>query len=128
MTPVVIDASALAAIIFGEPDGAAMAGKLDGATLYAPTLLQFELANTAWKKMVRHPARAAAIVQALDAALSEECGINWREVSAADVALVAHAVGCTAYDASYIWLAGMLEAELVTLDGSLVKLSAPVTT
>lgn len=33
-----------------------------------------------------------------------------------DVALVAHAAGVTAYDASYLWLAGSLGADLVTLD------------
>ncbi|MGA8757178.1 MAG: hypothetical protein WB611_12790 [Stellaceae bacterium] len=33
------DASALAALLFGEPDGEAIAGRLDNARLVAPALL-----------------------------------------------------------------------------------------
>jgi predicted nucleic acid-binding protein len=42
--------------------------------------------------------------------------VTWRDVDAPDVALVAYASGLTAYDASYLWLAGLLGADLVTLD------------
>jgi uncharacterized protein with PIN domain len=41
----VVDASALAALLFGEPEGEAVAAQLDGARLVAPCLLGFELAN-----------------------------------------------------------------------------------
>ena len=36
-----------------------------------------------------------------------------------DVVLIAQATGLTAYDASYVWLAGSLGADLVTLDKQL---------
>ena len=48
MTPVVIDASALAAVVFHEPGGDRVAARLEGARVYAPALLKFELANVAW--------------------------------------------------------------------------------
>lgn len=124
MTRVVVDASALAAIAFGEPAGRTMARELDGAAVFAPTLLQYELANIAWKKARRDPRQAPAILSALDAALADESGIIWRDVEAADIVLVALAVGCTAYDAAYLWLAGSLGADLVTLDVRLSRASA----
>ena len=46
----------------------------------------------------------------------------------ADVTLVAQALGVTAYDASYLWLAGYLGADLVTLDKRLERLSAAMAT
>jgi predicted nucleic acid-binding protein len=53
MTRVVVDASAYAAIVFGEPEAAPVAQVLDGATVFAPPLLKFELASAALKKMRR---------------------------------------------------------------------------
>jgi len=41
----VVDASALAALLFGEPEAEAVAGQLSNARLVAPGLLAFELAN-----------------------------------------------------------------------------------
>ena len=52
-------------------------------------------------------------------ALAARRGIVWHDVDAVDVALLAHATGLTVYDASYLWLAGWLEADLITLDREL---------
>jgi hypothetical protein len=41
----VVDASALAALLFGEPEAEDVVRRLDGARLGAPGLLVFELAN-----------------------------------------------------------------------------------
>jgi len=120
---VVVDASALAAIVFQEPGFERVAAELDGATVFAPALLKFELANAAWKKARRHPRDAATCFAALAVALDDRCEIVWRDVSATDVALLAQATGMTAYDATYLWLAGTLGADLVTLD---TRLSAAV--
>ena len=38
------------------------------------------------------------------------------EVNVTDVVLVAQATGLTPYEASYLWLAGSLGADLLTLD------------
>lgn len=115
MRRVVPDASALSAVIFGEPDAARVEPLLDDAELFAPTLLQFELANVAWKKARRDPASGVAILTALRAAL-DDGGITWVDVNLTDAVLVAQETGLTAYDASYVWLAGALGADLVTLD------------
>ena len=89
--------------------------------MYAPSLLRFELANTAWKKIRRHPADASKIIAALAIALDDRSGLIWRDVDPADTVLLAQATGMTAYDASYLWLAASLGADLVTLDDRLAK-------
>jgi len=128
VTRVVVDASALAALVFHEPAGDAIRRRLDGATVYAPSLLRFELANTAWKKIKRQPADASKILTALGMALDDQSGLIWQEVDAADTVLLAHATGTTAYDASYLWLAASLGADLVTLDDQLATAIDPLAT
>jgi len=123
MNRVVVDTSALAAVAFGEPAGEAVGLRLEGTTLSAPTLLKFEMANTAWKKARRRPEDATAIFKALATALSDRTGIIWHDVDIADVVLIAQTLGITAYDASYLWLAGSLGADLITLDEPLARLS-----
>jgi predicted nucleic acid-binding protein len=121
VTHLVVDASALAALVFQEPKGNAVRKRLDGAAVFAPELLRFELANTAWKKVRRQPADAVKILTALTMALDDRFGLIWRDVDARDVALLAQATGTTAYDASYLWLAASLGADLVTLDDRLAR-------
>ena len=118
MTRVVVDASALAALAFNEPGAEHIARRLEGAHVHAPTLLPYELANVAWKKARSNPSATPAILRAVAEALDEGAGITWCPVPAADAALVALATGLTAYDAAYVWLAGFLGADLVTLDRS----------
>jgi predicted nucleic acid-binding protein len=122
---VVVDASALAAIVFDEPAAGEMADRLEGCRVYAPPLLKYELANVAWKKACRHPGQWAHIARALRAALERESWISWVDVDHADALLVARGTGLTAYDASYLWLAGYLGAELVTLDARLAAAIEP---
>ena len=124
MNRVVVDASAFAAVVFGEPGFEAISRKLDRAEVFAPRLLQYELTNTAWKKARREPAKTAPIFSALAHGLDDRWGIIWCDVNVADVAVLAYATGLNGYDAAYVWLAGSLGADLITLDRELAKLSA----
>ncbi len=124
MTHLVIDASAMAALVFQESEAASVRDRLDGAAVFAPSLLRDELANVAWKKARRQPADAVRILGALSVALDRDWGMTWREVEAADVVMLAVATGLTSYDASYLWLAGTLGADLVTLDARIAEASA----
>ena len=124
MTRVVIDASAMAALVFQEPGAASIRDRLEGASVFAPSLLQYELANVAWKKARRQPDDAVRSLGALSVALDRDWGLTWREVEAADVVMIAVATGLTSYDASYLWLAGALGADLVTLDTKMAEASA----
>ena len=74
MTRVVVDASALAAVIFQEPGFEAVAARLDGNTVVAPPRLKSELANVAVVKARRHPRQAARLFAALDVALDDRAG------------------------------------------------------
>ena len=53
----VVDASALAALLFGEPDADQVVARMGAARLVAPALLDFELANVCLIKLRRHPAQ-----------------------------------------------------------------------
>jgi predicted nucleic acid-binding protein len=119
VTRVVIDASALAALLFQEPGFERLEARLRGSAVHAPGLLKFELTNVALVKARRMPGLAPALFTMLAESLGQRSDIQWHDVDAADVALVAQATGLSAYDASYLWLAGTLGADLVTLDKKL---------
>src|ERR1700744_4835095 len=98
----VVDASALAAVLFGEPEGAGIAATLDNVSLVAPALIGFELGNVCIKKLRRHPEIRDAVLSALD--LYSRMAIVTGEVDFPDVVRLADQTGLTAYDASYLWL------------------------
>jgi predicted nucleic acid-binding protein len=60
----VADASAVAALLYGEPQGEAVAERLEDARLVAPALLGFEVANVCLTKMRQHPRRKEALLAA----------------------------------------------------------------
>ena len=122
MASKVVDASALGALLFGEPEGAAVAGRLREAGLIAPTLLHFEVANVCLKKMRRHPDQRDALVIAFE--MLDRMEVDIVEVNNREVLGLAERLGLTAYDASYLWLARRTGAELVTLDRQLEAAAA----
>lgn len=128
MKRLVVDASALAAVVFQESRQDEVSRQLDGAIVFAPELMKFELASVAWKKARRHPAEAAKILSALALALDRRWNINWQEIDPVDVVFMAHATGLSVYDASYVWLAGSLGADLVTLDAQVAAANKAVAT
>ena len=116
---VVVDASAIGAIMFEEPEGATLAAHLDGQTLLAPTLIDLELSNLAVKKARKSPDQLPPIFLSLQAALA--LPISRIAVPGAEAFALAAETGLTAYDASYLWLARSRDAELVTLDSELAR-------
>jgi predicted nucleic acid-binding protein len=117
----VVDASAMAAVVFKEPEGADVAERLRSHFLVAPRLMAYELANTAVLKIKAHPDSAGWIMKALTRALADDFAITWSDVEYEEVADLAVRTGLTAYDASYLWLARHMHADLVTLDKTLAK-------
>jgi len=113
----VVDASALAALLFAEPEAEAIAGRLEGARLAAPSLMDFELANVCLTKIRRQPSQRDALRAAFR--LAHRLRVETVAVDHAATVDLAEATGLTAYDASYLWLAHALDAELVTLDQKL---------
>jgi predicted nucleic acid-binding protein len=119
MTVHVVDASALGALIFGEPQADAVATRLGSGPLAAPVLIRFELANICLKKIKAHPALEKKLFEAYD--LGTRIAIQLTDVEHYEVIQLARKSGLSAYDASYLWLALKLKAELITLD---IKLKA----
>jgi len=118
----VVDASALAALLFGEPEAEAVAARLEAGRLVAPHLLAFELANVCVMKCRRHADRREAILAAFQ--LRGRLGVEAIAVDHAGVVEIALKTGLTAYDANYLYLARQLGAELVTLDKMLMQAAA----
>jgi predicted nucleic acid-binding protein len=115
----VVDASALAALLFGEPEGEAIVARLEDSRLVAPILLGFELANVCLIKTRRHPVQAQALTAAFK--LRHRLGVEEIAIDHDQVLGLAAQTGLTGYDASYLWLARQLGAELVTLDRQLER-------
>jgi len=110
----VVDASAIGALLFGEPEGPEIAERLEGDRLIAPYLLPFEVASICRKKLQCHAMQRRVILKAL--AMFEDMDIERIEINLPSIVLLAEQTGLTIYDASYLWLARQTGAELVTLD------------
>jgi len=115
----VADASAVAALMFGEPEADAIAEGLGGEDLAAPWLLPFEVANVAAMKLRRRSATRRALEAGLG--MLPRLGIALYPASALDLLAIADRSGLTAHDAAYLALAAALDADLVTLDRKLER-------
>jgi predicted nucleic acid-binding protein len=115
----VVDASALAAIAFNEPGAREALSLLHGANLVAPELLRFEVAHICVKKIRQRPAERELILA--QHASTWDVDIALLSVDQTEIVHIADKLDLPAYDASYLWLAHALGAELVTLDKKLRK-------
>lgn len=122
MAAKVVDASAIAAVVFGEPEGVAVWQRLESSSLWAPPLFPYEVANICWKKVRRFPDQREKLLEAYS--LLGRIEIEEVEVPVSEAFLLADRENLTVYDACYLWLALKLGVELVTLDGDLIKASS----
>ena len=122
MADKVVDASAIAAMLFGEPEAPTVREMMGGAGLLAPALLDFELANVCLRKLRRHPEQGAALARSFG--LRRHLAIRELTVDQSAVVRLASATGLSSYDASYLWLARDLGVELITLDRRLAAVFA----
>ncbi len=111
---VVVDASALAALLFGEPAGPEVADRLEGRVLLAPTLLRYELASVCLKKAREEPEKGTELFRSLT--FLSRLGVREVQIPTDGLADLARETGLTAYDAAYLWLARELDVEFVSLD------------
>lgn len=118
----IVDASAVAALLFGEPEAEVVAERLGEARLVAPALLGYELANICLIKSRRHPEQQPALTAAFR--LRELLAVEEVAVDHDGALHLAATTGLTAYDASYLWLTRPLGADLVTLDQQLARADA----
>ena len=115
----VVDASAMGALLFGEPRAEEVAEALEDARLAAPSLLRFEMASVCLKKILAHPELEARLMSVFD--LFARFAIDTVQVDHPATVALAMDTGLTTYDASYLWLAKELKGELITLDERLAN-------
>ena len=119
MTDKVIDASAVVALLFNELTREEIVPRLREATLRAPSLIGFEVANACLKKIRAAPAERAALIEAFS--LLDALSVSLETVNLDGAILLAERMKVSLYNASYLWLAHALGAELVTLDDQLAR-------
>lgn len=115
----VVDASAVAALIFGEPSGEAVKQAIAGAALMAPALLPIEICSVFLAKLKKEPSQRLGLVEGLGR--YSDLDVQLHNIDPTALAVTAREYGLSAYDGSYLLLAKSLELELVTLDKQLAR-------
>jgi predicted nucleic acid-binding protein len=116
--PLVVDCSVLVAVLFEEETGAEARRILAGKTLHAPVLIGSEVANVAVKKK-RRGAPQGLIDDALSDYAQQVIELHRTDVQAQYSLAIRYQL--SAYDAAYLWLAGVLQAPLATFDAKLAE-------
>lgn len=118
MSVIVVDASAVAAVLFDEPEAEALLASV-GDSLVAPTLLIYELASVCTTKLARRQAEASTLLTRYR--LFSDLDIDLVETDWQALPQLAVEWALSAYDAAYLQLALARGARLVTLDARLAK-------
>ncbi len=115
----VVDASALGALVFAEPEAEDVMNELSDTMLIAPSLIHYELASICLKKIHNHPSKTSELITAFR--MAGRLAIETVAVRHVEVIELAERTKLTTYDASYLWLAQKTDAKVVTLDKRLKK-------
>ncbi len=113
----VVDASAIGALLFGEPEASFISAALKNTKMVSPSLISLEVTNICLKKIRRHFPQQDLIRNAFR--LFFHMDIEKLDVDCSSVLFLAEQTGLTGYDASYLWVAQKLGADLLTLDKTL---------
>ena len=116
MSVTVVDASAIAAVLFDEPEAAPVVASV-GSPLIAPGLLRYEMASICATKLGSEPRLAKLTLQRYR--LFNGLDIEFIEPDWDALPLLARQWELSAYDAAYLQLALKRKAPLVTLDARL---------
>ncbi|MCB8918108.1 MAG: type II toxin-antitoxin system VapC family toxin [Ardenticatenaceae bacterium] len=128
MNHVVIDASALIAVIANEPVKHQLAQVTQDAVLIAPHSVHWEIGNAFSAMLKRQRATLAQVVQAV--AVYQTIPIRFVEIELAEALQLAHELNLYAYDAYLLRCAIKYSAPLLSLDRGLIHaaqaLNAPI--
>ncbi|MBI3041978.1 MAG: type II toxin-antitoxin system VapC family toxin [Betaproteobacteria bacterium] len=116
MSVTVVDASAIAAVLFDEPEAAPVVASV-GSPLIAPGLLRYEMASICATQLGSEPRLAKLTLQRYR--LFNGLDIEFIEPDWDALPLLARQWELSAYDAAYLQLALKRKAPLVTLDARL---------
>ena len=118
MSATVVDASAIAAVLFDEPEAAPVMASA-GSTLLAPGLLRYEMASICAAKLQREPKLARMTLQRYR--LFNGLAIEFLDPDWGALPLLARQWELSAYDAAYLQLALKRKVPLLTLDARLAQ-------
>ena len=113
----VVDASAMGAMFFQEPEAEFVERRLSNCKWIVPVLLEYEMGSIFLKKLKRYPKLRAQLESCYQ--IFCESAIERVEVPISLVIPIAEKFGLTVYDASYFWLASELNVDLFTFDKAL---------
>ena len=117
MSVTVVDASAVAAVIFDEPEAAPVMASVGGGPLLAPGCLLYEMASVCATKLRNDPKNAKLTLQRYR--LFSGLDIEFVDSDWDALPLLARQWDLSAYDAAYLQLALRRKAPLITLDARL---------
>ena len=121
---VVIDTSAVIAVIANEPEEAAVSRYIEGANLFAPLSVHWEVGN-AFSAMFRR--RRISLTQATDAISNfEQLPLRLMNVDLRESLELSHRLNLYAYDAYVIACAVSLGMPLLTLDRQMSSVAPSV--
>ncbi|MFB6357297.1 MAG: type II toxin-antitoxin system VapC family toxin [bacterium] len=120
MNTKIVDASVMAAWLFGEPRRDEAFEMMDESRLFAPELLTYELSNVALIKTLQNPEQEENIRSNFDQLFHLE-ELQFVHVDFQSVLSLALDKSLTTYDASYLHLSRALEVPLLTFDQELKK-------
>ena len=117
--PLVVDSSLVIAFLFHEENAREAEMRMDGRALHAPQLIDLEIAN-----VCRSRARMSSKLVTLGEARESLNDFLLLDVERHDIDIratfdLAVRYGLTAYDASYLYIASLLNAPLATFDETL---------
>jgi predicted nucleic acid-binding protein len=113
----VVDASVVVAVVFGEPNAEEAGGWLRGRTLCAPQTLDAEVTNAGLNKIRRRTMTLKEVAPAIETYAAFD--IERHAIAPPQVLAIAAKYGLSACDAAYLWLAERLAAPLATFDARL---------
>lgn len=122
MKPIVLDASALGAVLFQEPGAQRVRSLLvSRRTVSAPGLIYIEIGNVTWKRTRRGELEPGEAVELMQDVLRLPLSITPTGDLCPDALRLALMTGRTVYDAIYLALAVRLRGRVLTSDQRLAN-------
>ncbi len=118
---VVVDTSAIIAVIAGEPERPAIISATEGKELIAPPSVQWEVGNAFSAMLKRSRVTPAEVARALE--IYHSIPIRFLEVELDNSLEIAAELGVYAYDAYLLRCAQKYRSPLITLDQSLSSIA-----
>jgi len=115
----VVDTSAIIAVIANEPEKEALVELTTGADLIAPRSVHWEIGNAFSAMLRRERIKVEQAIQAVK--LYQKIPIRFVDVGLEETLKIANALGIYAYDAYLIRCALKYRAPLISLDRNLVN-------